>query len=66
MANSIDPDKMPHSAVSHLGLHSWGGRGGGELGKILSGTLNTPRIHIISRMTKLTYSYNLQKDTLFI
>ena len=21
MANSVDPDEMPHSAASHLGLH---------------------------------------------
>ena len=29
-------------------------------------TLNTPPIHIISRLAKHTYSYNLKKDTLFI
>ena len=33
-------------------------RGGGIRG-CAAGTLNTPSIHIISRLTKYTYSYNL-------
>ena len=45
-----------------------GGGGGGEGGRVTrkkigwgcaAGTLNTPPIHIISRLTKHTFSYNL-------
>ena len=52
MASSVDPDEMAHYEPSGSTLSL-------QLGKIFGGTLNTPPIHIISRLTKHTNSYNL-------